>query len=154
MEAPILDVKEAIKFKDIVTQASGQLSQHLPLSSEQLATGFLEGMRYGASLLTKSVALPHITVPNIEKTKLLLVRCREGIELDSTDIHYEGSAIDEELAGAISALIFLVSPEDKPRLHLRVLSQIVKTIDRDNFVSAWNKARNTGELREVILPGD
>ncbi len=152
MEAPILDIKETLKFKDIVMRASTELSHHLPLSSEQLATGFLEGMRYGASLLTKTVALPHITVPNIEKTRLLLVRCTEGIALDSTDIHYEGSAIDEELACGVSALFFLVSPEEKPRLHLRVLSQIVKTIDKDEFVKAWANAENVTELRQVILP--
>lgn len=151
-DAPILDIKETINFRDIVKQASTQLSHFLPLSSDQLAKGFLEGMRYGASLLTKTVALPHLTVPNIDKTRLLLVRCREGITLDSTDIHYEGTAIDEELAGGVSALFFLVSPEENPRLHLRVLSQIVKTIDQDEFLSSWNNARNVGELREVVMP--
>ena len=154
MEAPILDVTEQIGFKDIVHKASGALAQHLPLSSEQLATGFLEGTRYGASLLTNSVALPHITVPNIERTRLLLVRCREGIALDSQDIHYEGTAINEELVSGVSALFFLVSPEEKPRLHLRILSQIVKTIDHEKFVSSWAEAKNTVDLRNVLLPGE
>lgn len=151
-EASIVDINENLKFKDIVHQAATQLSHHLPLSSEQLATGFLEGMRYGASLLTKTVALPHITVPNIQQPQVLLVRCKDGIALDSTDIHYEGSAIDEDLARGVSALFFLVSPEEKPRLHLRVLSQIVKTIDKDDFEQNWMNARNIEDLRHVILP--
>ncbi len=151
MDAPILDVTEAISFKEIVKRASGLLAQQLPMSAENLATGFLEGTRYGASLHTKSVALPHITVPEIEKTQLLLVRCREHISLDSHDIHYEGSEVDEGLADCVSALFFLVSPEEKPRLHLRVLSQIVKAIDRPAFLADWEMARSVAELRGVIL---
>ncbi|MFK7848988.1 MAG: cation:proton antiporter [Rhodothermales bacterium] len=152
MEAPILDFSEVLTFQQIVKRASETLSQDLPLSAEKLATGFLEGTRYGASLLTNSVALPHITVPNIEQTKLLLVRCRKGTSLGSEDIHYEGTEISKDLAGSVSALFFLVSPEEKPRLHLRVLSQIVKTIDQDNFIAEWEDAGNVDDLRKVLLP--
>ena len=152
LDAPVLDLPKGFAFKDIVQKAAAQLAQELPLSAEQLATGFLEGTRYGASLLTNSVALPHLTVPNIGHTKFLIVRCRDGISLDSQDIHYEGTAINEAMAGGVSALFFLVSPEEKPRLHLRILSQIVKAIDQDDFIMQWKMASDTIELRSVLMP--
>lgn len=151
----VLDLKEAVSFKEIVLQASALLAQRLPIPADQLARGFLEGARYGASLLTQSVALPHLRLPDIEQSELLLVRCRNGVSLQFEDLHYEGSGTmseQEPQANSVAALLFLVSPEQKPRLHLRMLSEIVQHIDREDFNIRWRTAKDESDLREVLLP--
>ncbi len=153
----VLDLEEASSFKEIVKQAAAMLSQRLPVSADHLARGFLEGARYGASPLTRSIALPHLRLPDIKIAELLLVRCQDGVSIHFEDLHFDrkkkNAPEGNSRANLVTTFIFLVSPENRPRLHLRFLSEIVKRIDADDFVTAWNKASSDDELRNALRTG-
>ncbi len=71
------------------------------------------------------------------------------------DLHFEGSGAEsdgEAHANSVAAFLFLVSPEDKPRLHLRMLSEIVQHIDKEDFNLLWKTAKGEEGLREALLP--
>ena len=151
MDAPVLDLGEGMSFKEVVLQVAALLAQKLPLPADQLTKGFLEGARYGNSLLTRSVALPHLRLSETDQPMLLLVRCRQGVALSFEELHFEANRGEDSTNNAVLAFIFLVSPEDKPRLHLRILSEIVKHIDSDAFLQAWKMAESEDDIRLALL---
>ena len=45
----------------------------------------------------------------------------------------------------------MVSPENNPTQHLRILAQIAGRVDEDSFMPEWLNANNDQELKESIL---
>ena len=54
----------------------------------------------------------------------------------------------------VHAMFFLVSPQDDPGLHLRVLAQIATQLERDGFIDRWLYAPNEQRVKEVLLQDD
>jgi len=56
-----------------------------------------------------------------------------------------------EAGSLVQGLFFLVSPEDMPGQHLRILAQIAGRIEDEHFLPDWLKAEDHQTLREVLL---
>ncbi|MBW2504381.1 MAG: hypothetical protein JRE16_07395 [Deltaproteobacteria bacterium] len=54
----------------------------------------------------------------------------------------------------IHAIFFLISPEDNPTQHLRILARIAERVDEVSFPVEWDQAKNEGELRDSLLHDD
>ena len=54
----------------------------------------------------------------------------------------------------IHAIFFLVSPENNPAQHLRILARIAERVDETSFPVEWDQAYNERELRESLLHDD
>ena len=78
---------------------------------------------------------------------MVLIRSKKGIFVD----------VDHPLFDAhikevpIYAFFFVVSPEDNPGQHLRVLAQIAGHVDDEGFMKNWLSAENDHMLREILL---
>ena len=57
----------------------------------------------------------------------------------------------EEGEVRIQAIFFLVSPENNPTRHLRILARIAERVDEESFAVAWEDARDEHDLRECLL---
>ena len=57
-------------------------------------------------------------------------------------------AIGEE---KIHALIFLVTPEEQPLLHMRIIGHMAELIEAEEFLDRWVSAKNERSLKEVLL---
>lgn len=93
------------------------------------------------------VALPHFRSEGITTSVMLLVRSKEGMTIKV----YNPLTIQEEDTQAVNAIFFLVSPEDNPAQHLRILAQIAGRVDDDNFMEEWYGAKNEQDLKETLL---
>lgn len=124
---------------------SALLAPRLPATAAELEAGFLEGTRIGATPVSKGAALPHLRLFGIPRPEMVLVRSRAGLHIEVTDVH-GGRAPDQP----IHALFFLVSPEEDPRQHLRILAQIAERVDEDGFMARWRAARSEPELKELL----
>ena len=49
----------------------------------------------------------------------------------------------------IHAFFFLISPEENPGQHLRILAQIASHVDNSNFIKNWLEAKNEQEQKET-----
>jgi amino acid transporter/mannitol/fructose-specific phosphotransferase system IIA component (Ntr-type) len=148
--ANYIDIDGRISFDDIVARAAKTLSQRVQVDSERLKKSFFEGTQVGATPVSHGAALPHIRLPEIDHSELVIVRCKVG-----TCIGIESEYLGDEAATEnIYAFFFLASPEDNPGQHLRILAQIASHVDDETFIERWRSAKNEQEIKEVLLRDD
>jgi len=147
--AAVLDLTAATEFEDLAEQVSRLLASQVPATEGELVEGFLEGTRIGVTPVAKGVSLPHLRLFDLEQPVMVMVRSRPGVRVDVVDVHGEHSPEQP-----IHALFFLVSPEEDPKQHLRILAQIAEHVDRDDFMETWLGARNEQVLKETLLHED
>ena len=103
----------------------------------------------GATPVTGSVALPHLRLQGISEPMMLLARSKDGVNIDVGDVF--GAHHEEQ---SIHAIFFLVSPEDDPSQHLRLLAQLAGHVDKDEFMTRWLTSTTNQEMKEILLRED
>ncbi|MEM9381806.1 MAG: amino acid permease [Planctomycetota bacterium] len=146
LEAIVIDVEEVDDFDALIEHASAQLAETLGRPEALFVDGFKEGTATGATPVAKGIALPHMRIPDLAKPQMVLARTRREIRVHTGDVFGSPMTFDK-----VHAVFFLVSPEDDPAQHLRMLAQLAQRIDRDDFLPAWLAAQNEVRLREVFL---
>lgn len=142
----VVDLERATSFEEIVEHAAALLAPRLHCSADVLAEGFLAGTRTGATPLARGAALPHLRLKGEMPPEMVLVRCRQGVRIDIGNVFG-----DTESSDHVYALFFLVSPENDPGRHLRILAQVAGQIDDDEFLPSWRAAKDESELAEALL---
>lgn len=140
--ARVIDMEAPVAFEEAARAAASQLAQDLPVESRVLAEGFLAGTRVGATPVSHGAALPHLRIAGIETPHMAIVRCREGLT---------GEIGPEAPREPVQAVFFLVSPEELPGQHLRLLAHIAGRVDEPSFQPAWLAAATPEELRRTLV---
>lgn len=144
--APILDLPAGTEFAAVVDAASEQLAVSLPRTADEIATELHLTTRAGETLVEHGVALPHFRVAGLDHPVLVIARVAGGAQ-----VHVGHDDLDATSAPEASAFFFLVSPEDDPSKHLRLLAKLASLfIDRDDFSTRWAGARDPDELRTLL----
>lgn len=141
----VMEARAGSDFEVTTQQASERLAKVTGLESSHLARLFLDGTRVGATPVTNGVALPHLRLSKIERPFLVIARSRTGIEIVGDD----GSR--EDAVRPVHAIFYLVSPNDDPAGHLRLLAQLAACVEQTAFMEDWLAARSHEALREVML---
>ncbi|MFQ5583446.1 MAG: amino acid permease [Calditrichia bacterium] len=148
--ASMIDLSHSSCFEEVVRQASARFANRLSANADALVEGFMQGTRVGATPVSKGAALPHLRFPGIEHPEMVIVRVRKGVVVD----------VDHELFGEhashnpVYAFFFLISPEEDPGQHLRILAQIAGLVDDERFIKRWLAAKNELEMKEILLRHD
>ena len=146
----VIDNPEVSNFEVISSQVSEWLSNFLPGSSEDINKQFMEGTRIGATPVTHGIALPHFRCKGINQAEMVLVRSTGGVY-----INYKNPIKDfQDETVKVHGLFFVVSPEDNPAQHLRILAQLAGRLDEDSFYKDWFNAENEQNLKEALLRED
>lgn len=144
--AMVIDAADALDFDDVVFMACGRIAERIGLDDQELRERFFMGTRLGDTPVAHGVALPHLRLPDLEDPEMVLVRSRAGLRA--------GSAADALAAvhytARIHACVFLVSPEDDPGRHLRILAEIAGRVDQPEFMERW-LAADEPDLPAVLL---
>jgi basic amino acid/polyamine antiporter, APA family len=148
--ASIIDINEKVEFEEVVERVSSRFSKLFSLDHEMIKKTFLDGTLVGATPVSNHAALPHMRLPNIHHSEMIIVRSRQGVkvEMDPAVPTLHGSA------EKIHAFFFLVSPEENPGQHLRILAQIASHVDNKSFIKKWLGAKNEQEQKELLLRDD
>lgn len=151
--ASVIDTESGVSFESIVQQVADILDDQLPLSKAEIRRHFLTAGSEGRTPIANGLALPHFRVEGLTQSELVLVRSRRGIPIDIRDNPTAPPATDEDSPNAVrvNAIFFLVSPEENPGLHLRILSQIAGRMEQHDFRDAWLEAEDDATLRETLL---
>ena len=150
MRSSVFDIKEEINFEEAVEMAAKKLSTIIPQPAQQIVKQIMEGTRVGATPVTHDVALPHFRVNGLDQPEMVLMRALKGIHVKL----YDPLTHEEEGEQTVHAIFFLVSPENNPTQHLRMLAQIAGRVDEDNFIAEWHSAKDEQQLKEVLLHND
>lgn len=150
--ASIIDVIEKKEFEEIVEMASQKFAKIFKIDVPFLKKSFLDGTLVGATPVSNHAALPHMRLANIGNAELIMVRVKHGISVKIND-NLENSPflLSNE---KIFAFFFLVSPEENPSQHLRILAQIASHVDDVRFIKKWSAAVNEQEIKELLLRDD
>ncbi len=147
--APIINLDSIDNFGTLARNAAEQLAKDGMLDADELADGFLQGTRVGATPVSGNAALPHIRIEGLASPRLAIARIRNGLEITI------GSAIsDEEKNETVQAVFFLVSPQEDPAQHLRLLAKLAGCVEEEQFETDWSEAHDDASVREVLLRDD
>lgn len=146
LRADVIEIEGPATFAKAVVKASEALDSRIPVHKD-LALGFSRESDLGYSTLGRGVAVPHLRIPGLEHPELALVRSAEGIPFKHLDEFGEEHPFEEPLR----AIFFLISPEENPGQHLRLLAHLAGRVDDDEFFDEWVEAKDEQELREVLL---
>jgi len=150
IKSTVFDLKDEVSFDEAVNITAELLSKNIPLSKEEIIKRIMEGTRIGATPVMRGVALPHFRCNGIEHSMLILLRSKNEIEIPI----YNPLSYKEENSERVTAVFFLISPEDNPTQHLRILAQIAGRVDDESFAEEWLNAKDEQKLREVLLHDD
>ncbi len=143
----VIDVKGKSSFENTTSEASRIIAHLSNKAAAEIENQFLEGTRIGATPVTHGVALPHLRIDGLQKPILILVRCSKGLF-----IKFNNPLTDhDEEEAEVSAVFYLVSPEQNPTQHLRMLAQIAGRVDEDSFMTDWMSADDDQAIREALL---
>ncbi|MEJ2205671.1 MAG: amino acid permease [Gemmatimonadota bacterium] len=143
----VVDVQRPISLEETIDLAAQHLAARLGISGKGVAEGLMEEVRAGFVPLASGAALPHVRVPDLDHPELLLVRLRRGLAPAAP----EGAELSPDAHEGIRAVLFLVSPEESPGQHLRLLGHLATHVDDPGFLDLWMEARDEVELRETLL---
>ena len=145
--ATVVDLDEKEKtYSELVLRISQILEKHTSATADELVNGFTQETHIGWTPTSKGASLPNLLLFKIEEPELVLVRSKRGILVDVVDVHGESAP-----KIPIHAFFFLVSPEETPKQHLRILAEMAEVIDNDDFISNWLSAIDVQELKEILF---
>ena len=148
--AELIDIKNETNFSEVVEMAVEQFSKKFPGKSKLLVDGFMQGTRVGATPVSHGVALPHMRVTEIDHPEMVMVRTQKGVVVEINE-EFLG---EDALRAPVHAFFFLLSPEENPGQHLRILAQLAGHVDDERFMRHWLAAQNEQEMKEVLLRDD
>ena len=142
----VIDLDRPAEFEDIVRQVSKWLSERVPHTVDEIEKQLLDRTHIGSTPVTHGVGLPHLRIDGIEHCEMVIVRSLPGIHIQFTD-----PLTGHEVETQLTAIFFLFSPEHDPSQHLRILAQIARRADDENFLREWHSASDEVELKEALL---
>ncbi|MBT5874503.1 MAG: amino acid permease [Candidatus Latescibacteria bacterium] len=145
----VIDLPDSMSFQDLVPMVADRLSERLPHTSEEISDLLMKGTQTGATPVTHGVALPHFRSDGIDLATMVIVRAREDVQ-----ITFINMLSTETETAAVKAVFFLVSPEDDPGQHLRILAQIARRVEDEDFASSWETAPDIHAIKDVLLRHD
>jgi amino acid transporter/mannitol/fructose-specific phosphotransferase system IIA component (Ntr-type) len=141
--AEILEYARRVPLRELMASAAARLGGGTDLPVGELALRFAREMRAGFVPMGQGTAIPHLRVPDLPRPRLVLVRCRDGI--------YDPSGEGGGSLEVLRAVFFLLSPEEQPGLHLRLLGHLATHVDDPEFMDRWLQAGDPVELRSTLL---
>jgi amino acid transporter/mannitol/fructose-specific phosphotransferase system IIA component (Ntr-type) len=148
--APVLELPSPVSLSSVLARAAADLSGPAGLPAAELERRFHAEVEAGFLPVSRAAAIPHLRIGEIDRPLLLLARCRDGITISNgtgePDLH-------SRLSG-VRAVFFLLSPQDDPGQHLRLLGHLATVIDGEEFVGRGMGADDEAGLKEVLLQDD
>jgi len=146
----VLDRPGVESLEELISRASVLLGERLRLTAESLLDGFSRGVRGGGTPVSHGAALLHTRIAGLEHSEMVLVRCGGGVrpDVDDPDIARQAEAVP------IHAVFFLVSGEQDPGQHLRILAQLAGRVEDESFMPEWLRDEDEQELKETLLRDD
>jgi mannitol/fructose-specific phosphotransferase system IIA component (Ntr-type) len=134
-------------FEEIAKEAAKWIALRAPVDAEHILDGFLKGTRIGATPVSRGAALPHLRLAGLAQPEMVIARVRQPLAINAHDAF--GDLVEE--GQSAYAIYFLVSPQEAPGQHLRILAQIAERVDDETFIEEWLAAEDEQGLKECLL---
>ncbi len=142
----VIDVSPEIGFEEIVERVSSLFSEFVPETYENLYRQFFEGTVVGVTPVAHGAALPHSRVEGLTQMEMVMVRSKSGVH-----VNVQNPVTEQQEEQVLYAIFFLLSPLDNPTQHVRMLAQVARQIENEDFMNDWIMAEDEQQLKESIL---
>ena len=136
-DLPRLDKRSFIE--DLVGRVVAVLPE---VNRQELLDRLLDREAQQSTGIGDGLALPHAVVAGLERTVLLVGRCREGLDFD---------ALDSE---PVDLLFLLLSPNDAQDQHLRLLARLARIVSPEETLEELRSAAGPKALLRMLLEQD
>lgn len=126
-------------FERLLMKATITLSNRLKLDKQVLMEDLFD-LDENFTQLKEGVFFKYVQMEEALIPEMVSVQSKEGILIT------EGKATK-----TAHALIFLVSPANRPLLHMRIIGHLAELIEAEEFLERWKRAGSENELKEVLL---
>jgi amino acid transporter/mannitol/fructose-specific phosphotransferase system IIA component (Ntr-type) len=133
-----IDIKESLNLEDFCEFVAKHLSEKLSLEPEKLKTLLLDRETQFSTVLSQTLAVPHIVIEGEGRFLMVIARSRKGVRFS-------------EEAPRITTVFVLAGTQDLRNFYLRVLSAIAQIVQTENFEEEWNSAKNEQALKDLVL---
>ncbi len=122
----------------------------MPATTEELEHSIAIGLEGGGAPIAHGAALLHARLPVLDESALVLVRCRNGVAVAER----MGEVARQAREQPVRAVFVLVSGENDPGRHLRILAQLAGRVEDEAFIDDWLRSADEQELKETLLRDD
>ena len=146
--AEVFDHAPGKSFEDIVNRAAESLAGRVAMDAGRIAEKLIETGRYGGAPISHGVALLHFRSPRVEHSEMVISRARENV---CVFLPTDDPSQSSKTSCSVFGVLVLVSPDDKPAQHLRILAELAARVENRSFVDALRRIENPRKLKEVLL---
>lgn len=136
--AVVLDLDRRMTLEEFFQLAAERLWPRVGIDPQDLQRLLFERERDTSTVLTPTLAVPHVVVDQSESFDILLARCRSGVFFSDG-------------APQIRTIFVIVGSRAERNFYLRVLSAIAQVVQNPDFELKWMSARTEQALRDVVL---
>lgn len=140
-QSVVLDIKGEIDLESFFNKVSEEIAGKLNIDKDFVYRTLLERENESSTVLTPTLAIPHIVIEGKNKFIILLARCKDGIKFSDSD-------------PKIKTVFVLMGTKDERNFHLRSLSAIAQVVQDPDFEKKWMSAKNSQDLRDAVLLGE
>ena len=134
----LLDVRTRGVEDTLTTVVEHLREKRVVEDPEDVTRSLIDRESSHSTALGNGVALPHATVPGVDRPVVLIAVAPDGVPFGSAD-------------GAPVRLFFvLLSPLSEAGTHIKLLARIVRLVRRPGFVSNLTEARTGEAVVETI----
>jgi len=136
LRAAVVEHKSGDRYEDVLNTAASIISDRLHLSTE---TVYGELSSVTDVSLGNHLALPHAKLDKADHPELVIIHSRTGIEL-------------ERSGEPVYAIFVLVSPAERPRLHLRFLAELANRAEDIDFAgNEWRETIDPDQIHKKFI---
>lgn len=145
--ADILEHRAWESYEQVMQRAIESLAHRMDLSDEALSRALDMSEQMGNTPVGHHIALPHARHPDAKTHEIVIVRSEYGFILENSP-------------EPVYALFVLISPEENPGQHLRLLAEIANRAEGVDFAGEWRywslrdiqlQFIHSEEIEEVII---
>ena len=112
----------------------------LKLDKKRMSEDLSERYRHKFTNLGNGVVAGYLRYSNLATAEMVVFRMRKAVEVQIPGINTP-----------VYALIFLVTPETKPGLDMRLVGHLAEIVQPESFLKRWLNAESEKELREILM---
>ena len=134
----ILDIDEPLSMEELFNRIATTSEKELGVNSNVIYNLLMKREKESSTVIRVGLAIPHLVVEGSNKFRIILARCKGGVKFP-------------ESKAPVHIVFVLAGTKDERNFHLRALAAIAEIAQSITFDKMWLNARNTEELRDIIL---
>jgi amino acid transporter/mannitol/fructose-specific phosphotransferase system IIA component (Ntr-type) len=133
-----VDIDGPIQLENFFQAIADKLHNRLEMEPDLLSRLLIEREKQGSTVLSPSLAIPHIVIPGTDKFQMVIARCKNGVEFSDD-------------ARQVKMIFVLAGTQDLRNFYLRVLAAVAHIVQTPEFENMWLNARNPQALKDTVL---